>query len=106
MAVDDQRCYLLNDAAQLVVVQLRDGRVLARIPDVRPGFPPLLAPNGLLVNQADRLMFASHDRWIESLAPWSSNDAMAVTSPAIAHCRVVYVGIEGEGLVCFGGEAP
>jgi hypothetical protein len=106
LAVDDTRCFFVNDQSAFVVLALRDGRVLADVPGVDGGFPPLVATNGVIVRGVDGLLFAEHEHWAATLAPWCASETRAITSPAVHHGGHVYVGIDGAGLVCFGGEAP
>ncbi len=106
LAVDDDRFYFVNDASQLIVAQLQDGRVLATMPGISLELPPLIAPNGLLVSDANRLLFARHDHWLESLGPWCPDEIGPSTSPAVLHQGRVYLGIRGRGLVCFDGGDP
>jgi hypothetical protein len=106
LAVDDDRFYFVNDRSMLVVAQLQDGRVLAKVTGIHPEFPPVVAPNGVLVRNADGLMFAHHNLWLESFGPWCASQVGGATSPAVVHKGDVYLGIEGHGLVCFSGEDP
>ena len=103
IAVDDERLYFVNDASHLVVAQLDEARVVATVPGIDPGLPPVLAPNGLLVCGAGSWLLARHDHWLPSLSPWAPDLDGRPTSPAILHQGRVYVGIQGRGLVCLDG---
>jgi hypothetical protein len=106
LAVDDTRCFFVNEESVLVVVRLRDGRVLARVPGVNPNTPPLLATNGIIVQGEAGLMFAEHEHWAASLTGWCADAGVRLTSPAVHHRGSLYCAVEGAGLACFGGDAP
>jgi outer membrane protein assembly factor BamB len=106
LAVDDDRFYFVNDRSTLVVAKLQDGRVLAKVTGIDAEFPPLVAPNGVMVRNADGLMFAHHDLWLKSFGPWCASQVGGATHPAVLHEGDVFLGIEGYGLACFSGEDP
>jgi outer membrane protein assembly factor BamB len=113
MGWDQQRIVFVNDQQQVIVCSAGDARLLAALPDVRPGTSPLLTGDRLVVvgrqsmwslawpTGSSRTTATSNETSGTETVPWcpllASQD---VLTPLVMQEGCVYLEVVGRGWLC------